>query len=244
MQKLILQKLQTPTPKTTPNLHLTFNMPNVDELFPAFHAGDFAVLYGSQNVNFLMSQLCIRAHLPQKQGGIASKTIVIDAANSSSMDSIKQAAERQQLEPQKITQHIQHIRAYTAYKLHSLIIEKLEQAIKTSKAKLVIISDIICPFLTESIDDQEARTAYNQIMNYLSNFAKKHNIIIVATNLPHENTQRNKTLQEITTTKADILIRLIKTQYTSDIELEKHPTYMLGIMDFKPETKTLTEFIF
>jgi predicted MPP superfamily phosphohydrolase len=141
-----------------------------------------------------------------------------------------------------VLEQIKHFRAYTAYRLHSLIIEQLEQTIKTSGAKLVVISDIMCPFLTENIDDQEARTAYNQIINYLSNFAKQYGIIIVATNLPHENTSRNRTLHEISTTKAGILFRLIKTPYTSDIELEKHPSYMLGVMEFRPETKPLTAF--
>jgi hypothetical protein len=240
MQQIILQT--QPITSQITNLHLAFNLPVVDELFPAFHAGDFAVIYGSQNVTFLMSQLCVRAHLSREQGGLESKVVFIDAANSSSLPNILQAAEFQQLEPQKVLKHLQTFRAYTAYRLHSLIIDQLEQTIKTSGAKLVVISDLMCPFLTENVDDQEARTAYNHLMNYLSNFAKKHDIIIVATNLPHENTARNKNLQEISAAKAGIIIRLTKTPYTSDIELEKHPFYMLGIMDFKPENKPLTAF--
>ncbi|MCL2287977.1 MAG: hypothetical protein FWC33_02175, partial [Candidatus Bathyarchaeota archaeon] len=145
-------------------------------------------------------------------------------------------------EPQKIHEQIQSLRAYTAYKLHSLIIEQLEQIIETANVKLVAISDIIYPFLTENIDDQEARIAYSQIMNYLSNFAKKHNIIIVTTNLPHENNTRNRLLHEITTAKTNVILRHTKTPYTSEIELEKHPTYMLNVMDYNPETKTLTDF--
>jgi hypothetical protein len=243
MQKLILQTPKTTTLQTTNNLQLTFNMSGVDEIFPAFKTGDFAVLYGAPNVTFLMAHICARAHLPTKQGGLKSKTVFIDAANSSSLPNILQAAERQQLDSQKVLKQIQPFRAYTAYKLHSLLIEQLEQFIKTSNAKLLVISDIMCPFLTENIDDQEARTAYNQILNYLSNFAKKHNIIIVATNLPHENTTRNKTLQDLTTTKTGILIRLTKTPHTSEIELEKHPTYMLGVIDFKPENKMIADFL-
>lgn len=233
---------QTRLLQTTAKLRLTFNIPQLDELFPAFQAGDFAVMYGSQSITSLMAQLCIRAPLLTNQGGLESKVIFIDAANSSTMPSIRRAAERQHVEFQKTVDQIQTFRAYTAYRLHSLVIEELEQIIKTSNAKLVVISDVMCPFLTENVDDQEARTGYNQIMNYLSNFAKKHNMIIIATNLPHENNSRNRTLQEITSAKADTLLRYTKTQYTNDIELEKHPTYMLGVIDFSPENKTLTDF--
>jgi len=242
MQKLVLQ--QNKTPQTTSTIRLTFNMPDIDELLPTLKEGDFAILYGSQTVTSLLSQLCVRAHLPAEQGGIESKTVFIDAAKSSTLYNITQTAELQQLDPQEIREQIQPFRAYTAYRLHFLIMEQLEQIIKTVNVKLVAISNIMYPFLTENIDDQEAKMAYNQIMNYLSNFAKKHNIIIVATNLPSENDIRNSMLQEITTAKANIILRHTKTPYTSEIELEKHPSYMLGVMDFNYENKTLTDFCF
>jgi hypothetical protein len=243
MQKLILQPRNT-TIQTTNELRLTFNMSDIDELVPALKAGDFVILYGSQTVTSILSQLCVRAHLPTKQGGIDSKTVFIDAASSSSLSNISQAAELQHLEPQKIHEQIQSYRAYTAYRFHSLIIEQLEQIIETADVKLVAISDIMYPFLTENIDDHEARMAYNQIINHLSNFAKKHNIIIVATNLPHENNSRNRLLQEITVAKTNVILRHTKTPYTNEIELEKHPSYMLGVIDFRPEIKTLTDFCF
>lgn len=239
---MAIQTLQHITTQITNNLRLTFNIPTLDEFFPAFNAGDFVVLYGSQNVTFLMSQLCVRAHLPREQGGLASKVVFIDAANSSSLHNILHVAGLHQLESQEVLEQLQHFRAYTAYRLHSLIMGQLEQIIESSGAKLVIISDIICPFLTENADDQEARTAYSQLVNYLSNFAKKHAIIVVTTNLPHENTPRSRILQEISVAKAGILLRLTKTPYSSDIELEKHPSYMLGVIGFKPETKNLLTF--
>ncbi|MCL2288137.1 MAG: hypothetical protein FWC33_03010, partial [Candidatus Bathyarchaeota archaeon] len=94
MQKLILQ--QNITTQTTNALRLTFNIPDIDELIPSLKEGDFAVLYGSQNVTSLLSQLCVRAHLPTEQGGINSKAVFIDAAPSSSLSNISHVAELQQ----------------------------------------------------------------------------------------------------------------------------------------------------
>jgi len=244
MQKLVtIQKLMLQTrPQTATKLRLTFDIPQIDVLLPAFQAGDFAVLCGSQTVASLMAKLCLRASLLTEQGGLESKAVFIDAANSSSLPIIRQTAEHQPRNSKDALEQIQTFRAYTAYRLHSLIIEELEQIVKTSNVKLVVIADVMCPFLTENVDDQEARAAYNQIMNYLSNFAKKQDIIVIVTNLPHENNSRTRTLQEITAAKTDIILRHTKTPYTSDIELEKHPTYMLGVMDFAPENKTLTDF--
>ena len=134
------------------------------------------------------------------------------------------------------------MRAYTAYRLTSLIMEKLEESLEASGAKLVVISDIVGPFLNDNVNDQEAKAVYTQIMGYLAGLAKKHRIIIIATYLSHESTTRNSTLQEISSAKANIALRFTKTPYTSEIELEKHPSYILGVAEFSPEIKTLTDF--
>ena len=237
MQKLILK---TAMAQTTPKL--SFNVPDIDALFPAFKTGDFAVVYGPQVVTSLVSQLCVRAQLPTELGGLESNVVFIDAANSSSLSSILEAAVLQQLDPQEALGRVINMRAYTAYRLSSIIMDKLEEAVEASDAKLVVISDIACAFLNDNVDDQEAKLAFSQIMSYLANFARKHKIIIIATYLQHESNRRNSTLQEISIAKANTVLRFTKTPYTSEVELEKHPSYMLGVAEFTPETKTLTDF--
>jgi hypothetical protein len=165
--------------------------------------------------------------------------VFIDAANSSSLANILQAAK---LHPEVAVENVITKRAYTAYRLTSLIMEELEEAVEASDAKVVVISDIVCPFLSDNVDDQEAKAVYSQIMSYLSSFAKRKRITIIATYLPHEGNRRNGTLQEITSAKANTVLRFTKTPYTSEFELEKHPSYMLGVVEFTPETKKLTDF--
>ncbi len=210
---------------------LAFNITDIDSLFPGFSAGDFAVLYGPQSVTSLTSQLCIRAQLPTQLGGLENDVVFIDCANNSTLSTMA---------------HIERIhgtRVYTAFRLTSLIMEKLQEVIETCDAKLMVISDIAGPFLHDNLDDQEARTVYSQIMSCLANFAKKHHIIIIATYLPHESTKRNNILQEITSAKASTVLRFIKTPCTKEVELEKHPSYMLGVADLTSENQALTDFI-
>ena len=237
-QKLMLKAAIT---QTTTKL-FTFNLPDVERLFPGFKAGDFAVVYGPQSVISLMSQLCVRAQLPASLGGLESKVVFIDTATSSSLSDILESAELHQLDTKATLARVINMRAYTAYRLTSLIMEKLEETVEASGAKLVVISDIVCSFLNDNVDDQEAKAVYRQIMGYLANFAKKHRIIIIATYLPHESSRRNIALQEITNQKASTVLRFTKTAYTSEFELEKHPSYMLGVVEFNPETKASTDF--
>lgn len=237
-QKLLLKSSITQT-ITKP---FAFNVHDIDGLFPGFKAGDFAVVYGSQAVTSLVAKLCVRAQLPAYLGGLESNVVFIDCASSSSLLEIVQAAEKQKLDPNTPLEQVINMRAYTAYRLTSLIMEKLEEALEKSDAKLVVISDIVCSFLNDNVDDQEATAVYRQIMGYLANFARRHRIIIIATYLSHESDRRNSVLQEITNQKANTVLRFTKTPYTSEVELEKHPSYMLGVVDFEPENQTLTDF--
>jgi hypothetical protein len=238
-QKLIMK----PSMARTALTRFTFNVRDIDGLFPGFREGDFAVLYGPQSVTSLVSSLCVRAQLPVQLGGLESNVIFIDCANSSSLSDIGNFAKLEQLDAKAALDRVYNIRVYTAYRLTSLIMEKLQEAIETHDAKVLVISDIAGPFLRDNLDDQEAKTFYSQIMSYLVNFAKKHHIIVIATYLSHESSRRNSALQEITTSKASTVLRFTKTPYTKEVELEKHPSYMLGVADLTSENQALTDFM-
>jgi hypothetical protein len=238
-QKLIIK----PSMAQIAQKRFIFNVREIDELFPGFKVGDFAILYGPQSVTSLASSLCVRAQLPVQLGGLESNVVFIDCANSSSISDIGHVAQVAQLDTKTALDRVYNLRVYTAYRLTSLIMEKLQEAVETHDAKLVVISDIAAPFLRENVDDQEAKTFYGKIMNYLSNFAKKNHLIIIATYLSHESSRRNSGLQEITTAKANTVLRFTKTPYTKEVELEKHPSYMLGVADLTSENQTLTDFI-
>jgi RecA/RadA recombinase len=238
-QKLIIK----PSMAQIAQKRFIFNVREIDELFPGFKVGDFAILYGPQSVTSLASSLCVRAQLPVHLGGLESNVVFIDCANSSSISEIGHVAQVAQLDTKTALDRVYNLRVYTAYRLTSLIMEKLQEAVETHDAKLIVISDIAAPFLRENVDDQEAKTFYSKIMNYLSNFAKKNHLIIIATYLSHESSRRNSGLQEITTAKANTVLRFTKTPYTKEVELEKHPSYMLGVADLTSENQTLTDFI-
>lgn len=221
----------------------SLNIPCVDELFPGFAPGDFAVLYGSPSVISLTSLLCIRAQLPVQLGGLGSNVVFIEGGNTFRLYKIARLAQLNQLNPQEVLKRIFISRAFTAYQLTSLILDKLEEAVKTYNAKLVVISDVAGFFLDNDVANEEAQRVYSQIVSYLSSFAKKHHIIVVATYLPRSESRRNSLLQEMTCTKANTVLSLTKTTYTREVTLEKHPSFMLGTAELPSENLTLTDFM-
>jgi hypothetical protein len=221
----------------------SLNMPGVDELFPGFAPGDFAVLYGSPSVISLTSLLCIRAQLPVQLGGLGSNVVFIDGGNTFRLYKIARLAQLHQLNPREVLEHIFISRAFTAYQLTSLILDKLEETIKNCNAKLVVISDIAGFFLDNDIPHEEAQRIYSQIISYLSSFARKHQIILIATYLPYSGNKRNSLLQEMTCARANTVLSFSKTEYTREVTLEKHPFFVLGTAELPSENLTLTDFM-
>src|SRR5208337_5082905 len=122
-------------------------------------------------------------------------------------------------------------------------LDKLEETIKNCNAKLVIISDIAGFFLDNDIPNEEAQRVYSQVVSYLSSFAKKHQIILIATCLPYSDNRRNSLLQEVTCSKATTVLSFSKTIYTREVTLEKHPFFVLGNAELPSENLTLTDFM-
>jgi len=218
-------------------------MRNVDELFPGFAIGDFAVIYGSPSIQSLISMLCVKAQLPIQLGGLSSNVIFLDGGNSFRLYQIARLAQIHQLDPKQTLDWIYISRAFTAYQLTSLIMERLEEAVEKFHAKLVVISDIVGLFLDKDVPDEEARSVFSQTLAYLSGFAWKKQIILVTTYPPHVNNERNLCLQTLTREKANIVIALHQTKYDREFALEKHPCFMLGSVEFPSENLTLTQFM-
>ncbi len=239
MQNLIVKSAMAQMTKPL----FSLNMPGVDELFPGFSLGDFAILYGSPSVISLTSLLCIRAQLPTQLGGLGSNVIFIDGGNTFRLYNIARLAQLHQLNPEEMLEKIFISRAFTAYQLTSLIMEKLEETVKTYNAKVVIISDIAGFFLDSDVAAEEAQRVYSQIVSYLSNFARNHQIVLIATYLPYENSKRHSILQEMSFNKASTVLCFTKTQYTSEVALKKHPSYMLGAAELPSENPTLIDFM-
>ena len=218
---------------------LSLNNQNVNQLFPGFKLGDFALLYGSHSVLSLSSLLCVRAQLPMQLGGLGSRVVFIDGGNSFKLYQIARLARLHNLNPEKILKKIHIARAFTAYQITSLILEKLKETVNKYKAKIVIISDILRYYRDNEIDEEERDQIYKQVVAYLSRFAKENNVILIVTeNSKHQ----NDTLHELTVQKANTVIQINQSKYEHEFILEKHPKYVLGTADFPSESLEITHF--
>jgi hypothetical protein len=222
---------------------LSLNMRNVNNLFPGLALGDFAVLHGSESVLSLASLLCVRAQLPVQLGGLGSNVVFVDGGNTFQLYHVARLARLHRLDPKQALERIYISRAFTAYQMTALVLEKLRETVKRYDAKLVVISDIASFFLDKDVAEIEARRVYNQVTAYLQNFARENNVILVATYPPHQESRRNSYLHAVTCGRASTVISLRQTRYEREFILEKHPRYVLGSAELPSETLTLDSFL-
>ena len=219
---------------------LSFNTQHLSQLFPGFTIGDFAVLYGSKSVLSLSSLLCVRAQLPPQLGGLGSSVVFVDGGNSFKLYQTTRLARLHNLNPDKILKKIHIARAFTAYQLTSLILEKLKETVSRCDAKLVIISDMLTKSSDTQVDREEMCVIYKQIIGYLKRFAKENNVLVIVT----ENSEtEDRFLHNLLVKKADTVIRINKSKYEKEFVLEKHPRYVLGTANYDSEIVTLNRFM-
>ncbi len=219
----------------------SLNIRRVNEIFPGFALGDFAVLQGS-SVLSLASLLCVRAQLPAQLGGLQSNVVFIDGGNTFRLYQIAELARIHHLSPKQVLDNIYISRAFTAYQATSLIMHYLGETIRKYNAKLVIISDIAGFFLDKDIPDYEAQRIFSQLTTYLSNFARKTQTIVIATYPQHADSPRNNFLQTQTCTRASVVLSLRKTSFARQFLLEKHPYLSTGVSEVPLEDTTLADF--
>ena len=169
--------------KRTPlqQMGLTLGIEKVDTFFPHFTLGDFAVLQGSSSIQSIVNLLCVRAQLPYQLGGLETNVLFVDGGNTFRLYDISTIAQSYELDPRTVLERIFISRAFTAYQLTSTILEKLQKTIKIYDSKFIVLSNFAQLYLDKDIPKKESQEIFLQLTSYLSNFAKKNQVIILVT---------------------------------------------------------------
>jgi len=221
---------------------LSFKIPNIDDFFPGFTTSNFAVLYGEPTVLPLSLLLTVRAQLPFQLGGLGTNVVFVDGGNTFRLYDVSHIAQLHQLDPKQVLERIYISRAFTAYQMTSIILEKLKETVEKFNSKLVIISDIAGLYLDKDVPKREAIDVFNQLTIYLSKFAEENQLIIMATYLPHYHSKQNTFFQAALCGRANVVISIKPSKFGQQFVLEKHPMFSLGYAEFPSQNPTLTQF--
>ncbi len=222
---------------------LSFNIDNIDNLFPGFALGDFAVLHGTSTVLPLSMLLSVKAQLPYQLGGLETNVVFVDGGNSFGLYDTSHIAKLHELDPREVLERIFISRAFTAHQMTSLVLDGLLDVTKRLESKLVVISDIAGLYLDKDVPEREARDVFNQLAVYLSKVAEENRVVVVASFLPHYPSKRNIFFKAVVCGRASVVASVRSSKYGQQFVLEKHPFLCLGRAAFPSQDFTLTKFM-
>ena len=202
---------------------LAIGISKLDEAFPGFQRGEFAVLVGHPLCTVLSFLLSVRCQLSLRKGGLNSRVVYIDGGNTFDPYAVSAMAQEYGLEPISVLEKISISRAFTAYQLAALVFEKLEEALKRYRSKLVVISDITGLFLDCDVPKIEGRDIFIRIIQYLLDLASKRRIVVVASHFPRPYLSRDMFLESVLLSRANTVIRFRESKGGFKFVLEEHP---------------------
>jgi len=180
------------------------------------------VLRGAYTCHDLSERLCVQAQLPESRGGFNTSVIFIDGGNVFDPYLIADYSRRYGVGIGHVLRNIKVSRAFTSYQLTSLIMEKLPLALKTYGSKVVIVADISRLFQASDMEEKDARRTFNKLSIFLSNLARRENILIVATCLHPGTTRRPPQLETYLVSRADMCIDVPESKLQEHHELTEY----------------------
>lgn len=234
---------KTPLKSTQSQLCLPLNIDKLDIVFPGLMLGNFAVFHGSSAVRLLLTLLCVRGQLPCQLGGLETNVLFVDGDNSFRLYNVSSLAQRYELEPRDVLEKIFISRAFTAYQHSSLILDKLEKVTYTHNSKLVLLSNPSHLYLDTDVKKKEAQEIFVQVTDFLSDFAKENQVIVVATHLSRVKSKRNTFFKEALFRKAHVTASIRETDHKLSFVLEKHAFFRHSKTEILSRNVTLADFL-
>jgi len=158
--------------------------------------------------------------------------VYIDGGNTFDPYAISAIAQEYGLDPRSVLEKVSVSRAFTAYQLTALVFEKLEEALKRYRAKLVVISDITGLFLDRDVPKIEGKDIFLKMTRHLLDLASKRRAVVVASYFPRPYSSRNLFLESVLLARANTVVRFKESRGGFKFVVEDHPRIKPSTVDF------------
>ena len=177
----LLPKIQTAYEEFSNRL--TFDIEKIDLVLKLI-AGESVCVVSANKMynNILLTRLCIRALMSERQGGFnSSKVIFVDASNTLDIYQYINFARQYGLNIKKALQSIIISRSFTMYQLANILINELSKVIEQfDGTKVIIISDLLYMFVNDpQVQIKEAKPLIRQIVNEIRKMSSYNNILFI-----------------------------------------------------------------
>ncbi len=178
--------------------------PRLDELIGGFSASEVTLVdSGSRFVFDLTSILCVQAATT-----FSEEVIFVDGGNSIDPYGIANICKRKGHDKQEVLSQINCARAFTAYQLVTLINDRLEGMIKSSRASTLIVSCFADLFFDKDMPWLESFQLIKRSLATLKRLTSEHNLVTVLTNYGLAKLHFRRGLRNLMYNTPDRLVRI------------------------------------
>ncbi len=214
----------------------------VDGVFPGFSHGEFAVIYGNE-ASVLSFVLCVRCVSPSENGDLDSYVVFIDGGNSFNPYLVADIARGWSLNPRNVLERIYVSRAFTAYQLSALILEKLDAFLEGHDADLIFVSNVASLFMDKDIPKTEAQDLFLKVCHKLAEIARNRQKMVLATYRPERSNRRGVFIEAVLFGETNVLIRFERKNNILKFALLDHPKVKPFELEVPIENVLLSSFM-
>jgi hypothetical protein len=218
---------------------LTFGVEALDKVL-CLNFGQLIAFQGKP-AHAMCTLLCVRAMLPQPLGPDCD-VLFVDGGNNFDPYAISDSSVEQGLDSENVLERLHVSRAFTHHQLARILTDKLPNAIRKFRAKLVVVSDITQLYCDPDVrddDKEDASRIFAKTARALRMFARQYQCLIVVTNLEPRNFLLDRTL----TRAAHVLVNVKQNASLTQFSLKYPHLPSCTRSAFAPGVKTLQGYV-
>jgi hypothetical protein len=177
-------------------------------------------LYGERYCNLLAQKLCFVSQLPTSEGGLASKSVVVDAGNCFDVYFVTKLAQRFGVDTKKALKQIAISRVFNCHQLLRLITRDVYDASRESGAGVIAVLDPAESFKASDVSKTSERKLTDALAAELSDIAFRTNSVVVVSSSV---TADNSTFDRMMLRSADVAVRFRDSAAGVRATLVRHP---------------------
>ncbi len=199
------------------------SIPALDSFFPGFRSSQIALVDSSDGFLFdLTHRLCVNA-----VSGPGEGVVWVDGGNSINPHMIASISRRFRLDMRESMESVNIARAFTAYQMTSLIVDRLEREVERTGSGTVIVSCFVDLFQDRDMWWSESFQLIKRCLHALREMTKRHSLVTIITNYGLTRISNKRSLDTLIDESVDSVLRIQRRRGALRLTLEKEGRFML-----------------
>ncbi|MFW9977282.1 MAG: hypothetical protein ACFFEJ_04255 [Candidatus Thorarchaeota archaeon] len=130
----------------------------IDELLGGgLESGITHLFYGERSLHNDLLKIAVHAQVPEKRGGLASPTIIIDSANMLKIEKLTDYSFELELEPEEVMDNIYITRAFNSSQTYDVVMNQLESFFERVPARFLLVTGLPDLYIGEGMTGEAAQ---------------------------------------------------------------------------------------